>query len=57
MNTLRCTMAISTSFERAFVAAVARIECTHKPLTSLEIALWMYFAGLLHRGAPLYWGS
>ena len=26
-----CTLAMSASFESAFVAAVARIECTHTP--------------------------
>jgi hypothetical protein len=28
------TLAISASFESAFVAAVARIECTHTPMAS-----------------------
>src|SRR5271165_5098668 len=39
VDTLACpsqswTLAISESCDRAFVAAVARSECTHSPLTS-----------------------
>ena len=30
-----CTLAMSASCERALVAAVARIECTQRPLTSI----------------------
>jgi hypothetical protein len=31
------TLAMSASFESAFVAAVARIECTHTPIASALI--------------------
>jgi hypothetical protein len=37
-------LAISASCDRALVAAVARIECTHSPLTLIfKPVAWPYF--------------